>query len=345
MAVPYPSGRARTSMFAIKFLVHALRRGVALEFGNDAFGVLVVVATTEDRVRYRYGPRFGWDHFFNVLKVSRNRLGAIFKELSASGWLHYEPGNRLRGGRCWVLSPDGDNALNASPLGETELDREILTGVVEGDLQCASDTSNETSNSPNSAPVVPQTIRKSYRKRDSTRTANDTLSDPSPDPLPPTPIVVDDGEPNSDSAEPVEESLTAHQVLVTEWNTATGGRIRLDEEWWEEITTALRNDYFRDNWRQALEIICTTAFLRGEGPRKWKPEFAWFLKPKNLKKVIRGDYADRTPQETLAPTSTGIVPFQPSQAPRSGRRDGFTGAGIMAFLAKHQAAEAAKEAT
>lgn len=45
-----------------------------------------------------------------------------------------------------------------------------------------------------------------------------------------------------------------------------------------------------DEWRAAIGAIERSPFLRGEGPRGWRPNFDWILKPANFAKLIEGTY-------------------------------------------------------
>lgn len=242
----YPTARAKVGMFAVRFLTHALRRGVCNDFGADAIALLTLVATTEDRVRYAKAPRFWWENLTDVLGLRRERLSTILKKLVAAGWLHYEPGGKSRMSILWVMSPEGDTSLETAPLG--------------GDFQDASGGN-----------AVPETEPHPDRMRNSKRTASGTASGPETELHPeriliPTPIP----QPLKENAHPAglfdpipdrafDESpdrLVEESAFVTRWNQleAAAGRglrglsadrsrsfwlIRGDPELWEKCQEAM----------------------------------------------------------------------------------------------------------
>jgi len=114
----------------------------------------------------------------------------------------------------------------------------------------------------------------------------------------------------------VAASLAAHQTVLSEFNAATGGKVHLTESRRRKLTTRLRDSWWFDNWRTAVEEIGRNPFLQGS--KGWKATFEWFLKPDSVRKIVEGDYAQH---------STAVPPMAPLPgAPRgSGRRDGFRG--------------------
>lgn len=48
-----------------------------------------------------------------------------------------------------------------------------------------------------------------------------------------------------------------------------------------------------DGWRDALEIVRSTPFLRGVNKQKWKATFDFLLQPSSFLKVVEGGYGER----------------------------------------------------
>lgn len=66
--------------------------------------------------------------------------------------------------------------------------------------------------------------------------------------------------------------------------------------------TRLRDQFFRDNWREGIEAFKERSFLRGQNDRGWVATIDWFLKPESLIRIIEGQYKDKTPtQPELTP--------------------------------------------
>lgn len=103
--------------FANRYLIHALRSGVALDLGPQAALLLTTVVMTEDRVRYTKGVKFWNDQLQAYLGCREDRLIEVRKKLVAAGWLHYRKGGNRQPGVYWVLIPNGE-PLNEAVLGD-----------------------------------------------------------------------------------------------------------------------------------------------------------------------------------------------------------------------------------
>lgn len=58
-----------------------------------------------------------------------------------------------------------------------------------------------------------------------------------------------------------------------------------------QFRTRMKDAFFRDNWREAVERIRGSPFLSGESGG-WKADVDWFLKPNSCAKVIEGKYGN-----------------------------------------------------
>ena len=67
--------------------------------------------------------------------------------------------------------------------------------------------------------------------------------------------------------------------------------MRISKERKAKMRTRLKDAFFRDNWRQGIEIIPTRPFLIGQNDRGWKADIEWFMQPDSLTKIIEGKYA------------------------------------------------------
>jgi hypothetical protein len=276
-STPYPATRAKEAFFAIKFQTHALRRGVCNDFGTDAFALLSLVVTTEDRCRFSKAPRFWWENLTDVLGIRRHRLSTILKALNDAGWLHYIPGGKGKMSVLWVAVPGGDSTINAAPLGGDELEVSSPDAVTES---------------------TPEADRMCHRKRTAsvTQSGPDPSSEasliliPTPIPLPPSPKEEADEQEDAE-LEALEVSLTAHQIVVTEWNVCAPVRCsRLTPSRRKILAARLKDAWWREKWRDGLARVPTARFLWGENDRKWKADFDWFIKPDSLARILEGKY-------------------------------------------------------
>lgn len=93
----------------------------------------------------------------------------------------------------------------------------------------------------------------------------------------------------------LESSLTAHQVLVTEWNVVGPVRChRLTSKRRSMMTARLRDAWWRENWRDGLARVPLSDFLCGRTGGSWKADIEWFLQPDSLTKIIEGKYENGT---------------------------------------------------
>lgn len=55
----------------------------------------------------------------------------------------------------------------------------------------------------------------------------------------------------------------------------------------------LADEFFRENWRNALGKLKASPFLRGEGNRGWRADIDFFLKSDTVTKIMEGKYDDK----------------------------------------------------
>lgn len=93
----------------------------------------------------------------------------------------------------------------------------------------------------------------------------------------------------------IEEIVTTwNQTLVLPRVNTLGKRIAL-------VVRALRDEFWRDHWKDGIKRLYKTPFCMGKNSRKWQADFEWFCNPVNLDKLLAGKY-DNLPS-TSEPSS------------------------------------------
>jgi hypothetical protein len=81
--------------------------------------------------------------------------------------------------------------------------------------------------------------------------------------------------------------------IIESWNKLSP-QFKKACDWSKKRNVALgarvRESFWRDNWRAALEKLPSSPFLRGESERGWKANLDWFLKPDSVTKIMEGQY-------------------------------------------------------
>lgn len=101
----------------------------------------------------------------------------------------------------------------------------------------------------------------------------------------------------ADEAEP-KEGKELEEVRKA-WNDLPkdfGKVVALSDDRKRALRARLKDPFWRENWRRALEMIPASSFLSGKvqkgRERPWRASFDWFLRPGSVAKVIEGQYAD-----------------------------------------------------
>jgi hypothetical protein len=93
-----------------------------------------------------------------------------------------------------------------------------------------------------------------------------------------------------------EKQKNEDAAIVEAWNKTTltkcqnlaNGRI-------SNLKARLENDFWRENWRQGLEIIAASPFCRGENDRGWVADIDWFIRSDDaVTKALEGKYDAKT---------------------------------------------------
>lgn len=60
------------------------------------------------------------------------------------------------------------------------------------------------------------------------------------------------------------------------------------------LEARMKESFFRNNWKKAIDQIPKLPFLMGMNERGWRADIDWFLKPGSVGKIIEGKYANST---------------------------------------------------
>ncbi len=83
--------------------------------------------------------------------------------------------------------------------------------------------------------------------------------------------------------------------LVVAWNRCVGlapiTSMTVNRK--KSLRARSRDPIFRDNWQAAIQRVGTTVFCCGGGPRGWRADVDWFLRPDTIVQIMEGKYDDR----------------------------------------------------
>ena len=126
----------------------------------------------------------------------------------------------------------------------------------------------------------------------------------------PTPTEKEEGEGESPSHPPAK--LVADE-LVQEWNRLDLVRaIKLTPKRMTALKARLKDGFWRDNWKAALERVAKSSFARGENDRGWKMDLDKFLAPGTVMQIMEGKYDDR-PKKPVGRDRPGRIEPEPGK--------------------------------
>jgi hypothetical protein len=245
---------SRPKYFAHRFLRLMGKACAANDIGPDACWLVAQIALLEDAKRYTGPVTFYNGQLMPLCGIeSKPRLTRMRTRAVASGWLHYEPGSKGVPGKYWVTIPDDvDGIYDDAPVDESE------------SLNKYAQRLRYEKRTPNVTESVPQTLPETYPKRSPYK--------PIPKPVP---------KPNNTCA-----------CFIEAWNQLIGSRCRVTEKRDRAFAVRVRDDWWRDNWRAAIERASQSSFLMG-ATSNWKADPDWFLKPDSVTRILEGAYDDR----------------------------------------------------
>jgi len=99
------------------------------------------------------------------------------------------------------------------------------------------------------------------------------------------PGAVDGADPGSSFSDLVNE-------FVSLWNSiAAVSKVRVfNDKRKQTFRARLKDEWWRENYREALARIPTIPFLVGANEKKWVATVEWFLRPSSVTKVLEGRY-------------------------------------------------------
>ena len=65
------------------------------------------------------------------------------------------------------------------------------------------------------------------------------------------------------------------------------------------LQVRLREPFFIENWKPAMQRVVSSCFCRGENERGWRASFDWFITPDAVRKIMEGKY-DNQPRHQKA---------------------------------------------
>lgn len=131
-----------------------------------------------------------------------------------------------------------------------------------------------------------------------------------------TPETTGDGREGKGDGDESESEKSEPEIFVAAWNQLPDPVPKVRAMTADRLTslrTRLRDEFWKENWRPALDRIRTSAFCLGKNDRGWIADVEFFLRPSTVAKIMEGKYdAPRTASPSVPPTSL------PSSAERYG---------------------------
>jgi hypothetical protein len=87
--------------------------------------------------------------------------------------------------------------------------------------------------------------------------------------------------------------LAVVKSIHDEWNALGNGLpqcLVVSDKRRRMLEVRLRDNFFIDNWRQAMERLKTSEFCKGDNERGWKATFDWFIQPDSVAKIMENKY-------------------------------------------------------
>tara|TARA_R110000824_G_scaffold311766_3_gene498907 strand:- start:7142 stop:8242 length:1101 start_codon:yes stop_codon:yes gene_type:complete len=98
----------------------------------------------------------------------------------------------------------------------------------------------------------------------------------------------------ADEIDPPEESTTATPaaVVAAEWNMITNVSrcSTVTKKRQQTVRARMADEFWRANWREAMQRVGASAFCTGTNDRDWRANFDWFLRPETVARLIEGAY-------------------------------------------------------
>lgn len=114
---------------------------------------------------------------------------------------------------------------------------------------------------------------------------------------------------------PVTITITISLALIDKWNSLPLRKcLLLSEKRKSAISARLREDFFKDNWKGAMDKVVASDFCLGKNDRGWKADLDWFLRPDTVAKIMEGKYDNAPFQPQAAQLSLNVIAIQNQKA-------------------------------
>ena len=274
MSDHYPK---RDPFFAHKFVRLLTKSCAAQDIGLSAFSLLCVIAHQEDAARYCGPVRFWNEQLMSTLSLSPRALRDARDKAIKFGWLVYSRESDRATGRYFVTIPARFSALTDAPIEEPC----AVSGESSGAVPCEV-----------SGADLHMKVHKEVTSN-RTRSAHESAPEPSPPSIPiplPIPVPKEGRGTQVADASPATEQM---QEVLSEFDSHFGTSSRMTASRIKSLKARLRDSWWCENWRSALDRGSGSAFLRGANDRGWIIDFEFFLRPDTATKILEGKYDDR----------------------------------------------------
>jgi hypothetical protein len=108
-------------------------------------------------------------------------------------------------------------------------------------------------------------------------------------------VVEDGGEGGSNGLSPSSKMA----LILEHWNASPQLKncLQISDKRRQHLNVRLKEEFFANNWKQAITKICQSKFCLGENSRNWVASFDWFISPDAVTKIMEGKYDDQIKKE------------------------------------------------
>ena len=116
---------------------------------------------------------------------------------------------------------------------------------------------------------------------------------------------------NSSEKKPKDEGCSVAQasVIAEEWNLIPGvSRCKVvTANRKRAIAARMKDKFWRENWRAAMQKVARSPFCRGSNDRSWIADIDWFLRPDTVVRLLEGAYDDSAKASRMMSTLESFV--------------------------------------
>lgn len=113
---------------------------------------------------------------------------------------------------------------------------------------------------------------------------------------------------NNDLMSPSELEVPSSSLVVefvTAWNAVHGRCPKISKcrdmkgARGRALVLRYKDADWKAHWREALEMVTDSPFLKGDNDRGWTATVEWFLRPGTVTKILEGQYSGRRPKSAM----------------------------------------------